>query len=348
MINAITRSWLASAVLAVGALATPSVSLAQPPGVHADDATRYLALGDSIAAGYKVVPVTQAYPYLLYQDGVFDHIPSTLFCNAAVPGATSQDVLLHQVPQALIPLADGGFNPKYVTLTVGGNDLLAILRFAATHHDPAETVQFANQVLGAYARNLAACGESQSVVKFGIDTGDHSYYTVAHGHGCSRRRAIAAVDRDRGLAEIAGPSVLYAAECVAGRQPVRSVRRDGVSALLREADGTAKPDARPLLPVAVARLLRGHRLGTGHCLTGDRLVGHSQFSRARRERGHARSFDDVSNASLDRRRDAPCRLHVGAATTRRGRAAEGENDRHRCDHARSQRGDAQHRPARHR
>ena len=156
MINAITRSWLASAVLAVGALATPSVSLAQPPGVHADDATRYLALGDSIAAGYKVVPVTQAYPSLLYQDGVFDHIPSTLFCNAAVPGATSQDVLLHQVPQALIPFADGGFNPKYVTLTVGGNDLLAILRFAATHQDPAEIVQFANQVLGAYARNLGA------------------------------------------------------------------------------------------------------------------------------------------------------------------------------------------------
>jgi hypothetical protein len=101
MINRNTRIWLASAVLAVGALTAPSVSLAQPPGVHAADATRYLALGDSIAAGYKVVPVTQAYPYLLYQGGVFDHIPSTLFCNAAVPGATSQDVLLHQLRSGL-------------------------------------------------------------------------------------------------------------------------------------------------------------------------------------------------------------------------------------------------------
>src|SRR3970282_2775166 len=99
------------------------------------------------------------------------------------------------------------------------------------------TCRFLRQPLAPECFSLAACGESQSVVKFGIDTGDPSYYTVAHGHGCSRRRAIAAVDRDRGLAEIAGPSVLYAAECVAGRQPVRSVRRDGVSALLREADG---------------------------------------------------------------------------------------------------------------
>jgi lysophospholipase L1-like esterase len=63
--------------------------------VIAADATRYMALGDSIAAGYKAVPVTNAYPYLLYHKGVFDVIPHTLFCNASVPGATSADVLLH-------------------------------------------------------------------------------------------------------------------------------------------------------------------------------------------------------------------------------------------------------------
>src|SRR3989304_6682173 len=112
MINAITRSWLASAALAVGALAPPSVSLAQPPGVHADDATRYLALGDSIAAGYKVVPVTQAYPYLLYQDGVFDHIPSTLFCNAPGPGAPSKTGRPHRGPQGPFPPAAGGVTPR--------------------------------------------------------------------------------------------------------------------------------------------------------------------------------------------------------------------------------------------
>ena len=83
-----------------------------------------MALGDSIAAGYKMAPVTQAYPYLLYQGGAFDRMPHTLFNNLAAVGATSQDVLVHQVPQALIPAAIGGFGAKYITLTVGGNDIL--------------------------------------------------------------------------------------------------------------------------------------------------------------------------------------------------------------------------------
>jgi lysophospholipase L1-like esterase len=129
---------------------------AQSPQVLAEDATRYLALGDSIAAGYKVAPVTQAYPYLLYQDGAFDRMPHTLFANASVPGAASGDVLLHQVPQAIIPAATGGFSPQYITLTVGGNDLLSVLRFAATHPDPNEVIQFAQGVLAQYAQNLGA------------------------------------------------------------------------------------------------------------------------------------------------------------------------------------------------
>jgi len=63
-------------------------------------------------------------------------------------------VLFYQVPQALIPFESGGFNPKYVTLTVGGNDLLSILKFASTHQNPADVFQFANQVLTGYAQNL--------------------------------------------------------------------------------------------------------------------------------------------------------------------------------------------------
>jgi lysophospholipase L1-like esterase len=124
--------------------------------VIAVDATRYMALGDSIAAGYKAVPVTNAYPYLLYRKGVFDVIPHTLFSNASVPGATSLDVLLHQVAQAIIPLADGGFAPDHITLTVGGNDLLSILRFMETHSDQGEVFQFATQVITRYGQNLGA------------------------------------------------------------------------------------------------------------------------------------------------------------------------------------------------
>ena len=99
--------------------------------------TRYMALGDSIAAGYGALPATQGYVYLLYQDSVFDTVPNTLFCNAAVPGATSKDVLDHQVPQVAL------FHPNVITLTVGGNDLFAIMEGA----DP-------EQVLNTFAMNL--------------------------------------------------------------------------------------------------------------------------------------------------------------------------------------------------
>ena len=79
------------------------VAAAQQPAP--DDATRYLAMGDSIAAGYKAQPATQGYAFVLYQSGVFDHVSRTVFNNIATVGATSQDVLDHQVPLALIPAA---------------------------------------------------------------------------------------------------------------------------------------------------------------------------------------------------------------------------------------------------
>jgi len=135
-------------------LATGGASaLAQSPQTSDDAATRYMALGDSIAAGFRVTPVTQAYPFLLYQNGAFDRAPHTLFVNAAVPGAASRDVLLHQVPQALIPASDGGFNPQFITITVGGNDLLAIMRYALTHSEP-ETLAYAQGVLAQFGGNL--------------------------------------------------------------------------------------------------------------------------------------------------------------------------------------------------
>lgn len=112
---------------------------ADVPWQFTDD-TRYMALGDSLAAGYGAQPATQGYVYRLYQRGVFDNTPNTLFANAAVPGATSEDVLLFQVPQAV-----QRFQPHVITITVGGNDLLAILNGA----DPAV-------VLGQFQNNLAA------------------------------------------------------------------------------------------------------------------------------------------------------------------------------------------------
>ena len=83
--------------------------------------TRYLAMGDSLAAGFGAIPVTQGYAYLLYKGGTFDSLTNTSFADAGVPGAKSADVLAYQVPQANI------FQPEVVTISVGGNDLLEIL-----------------------------------------------------------------------------------------------------------------------------------------------------------------------------------------------------------------------------
>lgn len=97
----------------------PSVALADLPAVN--PTVRYISLGDSLAAGYKAQPATKGFVYRLYLDQVFGSIPETVFANAAVPGATSDDVLQHQLPQVQ------RFHPTVVTLAVGGNDLLTLL-----------------------------------------------------------------------------------------------------------------------------------------------------------------------------------------------------------------------------
>ena len=110
--------------------------MANPPWANAND-IRYMALGDSLAAGFAANPATQGYVYRLYKQGVFAPIPSVLFSNSAVPGATSTDIVLYQVPQV------ERFGPDVVTLSAGGNDLLSILGGA----DPAV-------VLGTFQLNL--------------------------------------------------------------------------------------------------------------------------------------------------------------------------------------------------
>lgn len=89
---------------------------------QAQGEVRYLALGDSLAAGYRAMPATQGYVYRLYREGVIAPLNRTLFANAAVPGVTSAQVLAYQVPQAL-----DAFPADVITLSVGGNDLLRIL-----------------------------------------------------------------------------------------------------------------------------------------------------------------------------------------------------------------------------
>ena len=142
----------AAFVLVAALVAAPM--FAQSPQQLADDATRYMAMGDSLAAGFKAQPATQGYAFLLYQTGVFDRMPHTLFNDIGVVGATSGDVLKYQVPLALIPAALGGFQAQYITLNVGGNDIAALRALAASNPPPDVLGGAVNAAVLAYRGNL--------------------------------------------------------------------------------------------------------------------------------------------------------------------------------------------------
>lgn len=87
------------------------------------DNLRLLAMGDSITAGVGALPMTRGYAHLLYAESSVYPMADTEFANAAIPGAKSIHVLERQLPQAVEV-----FLPHVVMLTVGGNDLLAIVK----------------------------------------------------------------------------------------------------------------------------------------------------------------------------------------------------------------------------
>lgn len=81
----------------------------------------YIALGDSVAAGTGAVPVTNGYPYQLYDQGVFGVKKEVAFSNIALRGARSWELRDHQVPQVLC--AEPPRRPTIVTVTAGANDI---------------------------------------------------------------------------------------------------------------------------------------------------------------------------------------------------------------------------------
>ena len=139
-----------SKVFVLLVLLLPLNAVAELPWQH-NQHTRFLALGDSLTAGYGADPTLNGYAYKLYSQGVFDTPVHTLFANAAVPGVTSTDVLNYQIPQV------ERFSPDVIVMTVGGNDLIAVLEGRAD----------AASALGVYWENLqrtlfSLCGRSKA------------------------------------------------------------------------------------------------------------------------------------------------------------------------------------------
>ena len=141
-------------------LTSVSISSAELPWQFSGH-TRYMVIGDSLSAGYGAIPQTQGFAYRLYKEGVFAVAPKTILGNAAVPGATSSDVLNYQVPQAFV------FKPDVITITVGGNDLTAIL----TGTDP-------NLVLYQFQENLKDI-LTELAVKLGAKVYISNLYTIS-------------------------------------------------------------------------------------------------------------------------------------------------------------------------
>jgi lysophospholipase L1-like esterase len=114
--------------------------------VSFENNTRYLALGDSLSAGYGAHPATNGFVFQLYQSSAIDNINNTLLNNLGVVNATSSEVLSHQLPLGALFFSDTGADyRKVVTLTIGGNDMFQIIGGA----DP-ETV------MAEFADNLGA------------------------------------------------------------------------------------------------------------------------------------------------------------------------------------------------
>jgi lysophospholipase L1-like esterase len=99
------------------------------PVAAAEPATRYVALGDSLAWGDGAsVPTETAYVPLLadYFAGV-PHGGAKQHVNLAVRGETTASFIAAQLGEAMAAVGDPSTDTRMVTLSVGGNDLLDLL-----------------------------------------------------------------------------------------------------------------------------------------------------------------------------------------------------------------------------
>lgn len=125
----------AAAVLLVmlALLAAACVDAADAPivsGPSTEQGSMHLSLGDSVAAGNGASDAarTSFAALLASREGLVLH-------NLAVPGATTQDVIDGQLPDATA-LLDGSRDVRLITISAGGNDLAALIPNAACVEDP--------------------------------------------------------------------------------------------------------------------------------------------------------------------------------------------------------------------
>lgn len=91
----------------------------------------YLALGDSLAWGFRLAhPEIESYPALI-QSRIMAKDPSNTLINLSIPGETSTSLRGQQLQRALAVIAReraAGRRVSPITIDIGGNDLLRVER----------------------------------------------------------------------------------------------------------------------------------------------------------------------------------------------------------------------------
>lgn len=103
-----------AALTALAACSTGGPRDLTPPAVSPPPPPVYVAVGASESAGYGAdKPVIEAWPQVVYRG--LD--PTTVFVNLGVPGSTTAEALIDQVPEAL------RLEPTLVTVWLNVNDM---------------------------------------------------------------------------------------------------------------------------------------------------------------------------------------------------------------------------------
>jgi lysophospholipase L1-like esterase len=140
------------AALAVVGCFVPASAFAQINFLKTD---YYLSLGDSLAAGEGALPATRGFVYQLYDQGAFGPIQRVDFSNIGIKGATTDEVLALQVPQALcIQPPRIGVAPSVITLLAGANDFFIYIATNGVPANPSATIPAVADAIAAKVETI--------------------------------------------------------------------------------------------------------------------------------------------------------------------------------------------------
>ena len=136
--------------LAIGGVTAGSVLAGQSSPTH------YIAMGDSVAAGQGATVEDQfGYVGLFNRFYRVDHRGAERQAGLAVPGETSSSLAGDQLSRAVEVINNEDTNVEVVTVTIGGNDFLPLIRTEPCATNPAGSAcqQVVAETLGEFAGN---------------------------------------------------------------------------------------------------------------------------------------------------------------------------------------------------